>query len=72
MSKRLVGHRAASSLKTTLPIYKHFSSHSHNFESDIHITILEKTSTSLLLNRETYWISTLETVYPKGLNSHYE
>ncbi len=44
MTKRLAGHRAASRIKTYLPIYKHFAnSPYHCFNNDIKVTILEKT-----------------------------
>ncbi len=73
MNARLGGHRAASRLKPNLPLYKHFLTRpNHNLERDTKITILEKTTTNLLTERESHWISTLETVYPKGLNSRYE
>ncbi len=73
MNTRLAGHRAASKTKPNLPIYKHFLTlPNHNIERDIKITILEKTTQDKLTSRESHWISTLETVYPKGLNSRYE
>ena len=72
MSKRMAGYRAASKIKISLPIYKHFNPRNHNFESDITITILEKTTTDLLTNKENYWINTLETIYPCGPNGRYE
>lgn len=72
MSQRIAGHRAASKIKTNLPIYKHFSLPNHNLERDIRVTILEKTTKEMLDLRERHWINTLETVYPKGLNSRYE
>ena len=72
-SERLAGHRAASKVKINLPIYKHFAVKTdHNFERDTRLTILEKTTKALLDSRESHWISTMETVYPKGLNSRYE
>ena len=42
VSKRISGHRAASRIKTSLPIYKHFDQLDHNFVNDNIITILEK------------------------------
>ncbi len=73
MNIRLSGHRAAIKAKPSLPIYKHFLTlPNHSFERDIRITILEKTTTEELTRREGHWINTLETVYPKGLNSRYE
>lgn len=73
LSQRLAGHRAASSIKINLPLYKHFRTHAgHNFERDAKMTILEQTTKTLLNAREGHWIKTLDTVYPKGLNSRYE
>ena len=73
LSQRISGHRAAHSKKTNLPIYKHFISKvDHSFEHSIRITVLELCNSSNLNARESYWISTLDTVYPKGLNSRFE
>lgn len=72
MNLRLSGHRAASKIKTSLPLYKHLTTINHDLERDFKITILEKTDTESLTARESHWIATLETVYPKGLNSRYE
>lgn len=73
INRRLAGHRTASRFKTNLPLYKHFiNSPEHNFYNDIKITILEKTTQQQLNDKERHWINTLETVYPKGLNSRYE
>lgn len=73
LSQRIAGHRQASTLKTHLPLYKHFAgSRDHNFERDIIITILEKTTQEKLNDREGHWIKTLDTVVPKGLNSRFE
>lgn len=70
---RLGGHRAASRIKTNLPLYKHFTTKpDHNMEKDIKITILERTTATALTSRESHWINKLQTVYPKGLNSRYE
>ena len=44
----------------------------HNFERDVRLTVLEKPPIHSLDSRESYWISTLDTVHPKGLNSRYE
>ena len=54
------------------PLYKHFAATGHNFERDTKLTILEKTTKSLLDTRESHWISTMDSVYPKGLNSRYD
>lgn len=73
LAYRLASHRAASKIKINLPLYKHFAGKpDHDFERDTRLTILEKTTTDNLTNREGHWIKTLDTVYPKGLNSRYE
>lgn len=73
VQERQAGHRAkAIKDKPTLPIYKHFKREGHNFERDAKMSVLEKCLTSDLTGRESHWINTLETVYPKGLNSRFE
>ena len=73
MSQRLAGHRAASRIKTNLPLYKHFTGQrNHDFLKDARITILEKTSAPNLDSRERHWMNTLNTIHPNGLNSRYE
>ena len=72
LSQRIAGHRAASKRKTNLPIYKHFLSPGHTFEKDIKVSVLEKTSPSQLLAREAFWIRSLDTKYPRGLNSRFD
>ena len=59
----------ASQTKTHLPLYKHFTQEDHNFTKHTKLSILEKTTKENLLTRENYWIDTLETTTPKGLNS---
>ena len=71
LQERMGGHRQAT--KTNLPLYKHFTGrHDHDFERDTKVTIIEKTTTNLVPIRETHWILTLDTVYPKGLNSRFD
>lgn len=72
LAQRVAGHRAAYKVKHNLPIYKHFTRAGHQFERDIRLTILEKTSSAQLDSREGHWIRTLETVHPRGLNSRFE
>lgn len=74
LSQRVSGHRAKAKLSAyhNLPLYKHFSTADHNLERDARFSILEKTAPNRLLIRESYWISTLQTVYPKGLDSRFE
>jgi len=73
LSMRTAGHRAACKTKTNLPLYKHFAEQpDHSFERDAKLTILEKTTMDQLLAKEKHWIATLETVFPKGLNSKFD
>ena len=73
LQERMGGHRQAATIKINLPLYKHFTGkRDHDFEKDAKVTILEKTTTNLLLTREAHWILTLDTVYPKGLNSRFD
>jgi len=73
ISSRMAGHRAASRIKTHLPLYKHFAGNpDHNFERDATVTILQKTTEDQLSDRENHWITTLDTIFPKGLNSRFE
>ena len=73
LQERMGGHRQATKTKINLPLYKHFAGkHDHDFVRDTKVTILEKTAKDLLLTREAHWILTLDTVYPKGLNSRYD
>jgi len=72
LSHRVAGHRARCKIKINLPVYKHFTEPDHNFERDAGFTILEKTTTEKLDDRERHWITTLDTVYPKGLNSRFD
>ena len=73
LQERMGGHRQASTIKINLPLYQHFTGkRDHDFEKDAKVTILEKTTTNLLLTREAHWILTLDTVYPKGLNSRFD
>ena len=49
--------------------YKHFSSPDHNsFLEDTFITFIDKTDPSNPLQRENFWIETLKTMVPFGLN----
>ncbi len=60
-SPRVAGHRAKAKLTTShnLPLYKHFRQKEHDFEKDATFSVLEKTTKSQLLARESYWINTL-------------
>ncbi len=72
LKTRLTEHRAASTTKTNLPLYKHFLQKTdHNFERDSRITILQATTRNRLLEKENSWIKSMDTTYPKGLNSQF-
>ena len=57
--------------KSTWPIYRHFSSRGHSFETHARILPLEHCPPNQLLSREIHWIRALNTVLPFGLNSQY-
>ncbi|XP_077139819.1 uncharacterized protein LOC143804976 [Ranitomeya variabilis] len=65
--------------KTHLPLPYHFSKQNHNI-SQLRFQVLEQVDTprrgqsrvSLLLKREAYWIYSLQTLEPKGLNRDYD
>ena len=69
---RLRVHRHASETKKLVrPVYRHFASKSHNFHRDHRIVPLEHCEPDTLPKREAYWIRTLQTLIPHGLNSAY-
>ena len=54
------------------PVTRHFTTNGHSVE-DIHVTpfdVLPNADTFTLKNKETYWIKTLKTIEPHGINSH--
>ena len=65
-SLRVAGHRQMAKKPSNRPLYKHFAEKNHNFERDAKFSVLEKTRLHLLSTRETHWIDTLETTFPKG------
>ena len=51
-------------------LHEHFWSDSHqSFEEDVSICLIDKTDLSDLHNREYYWMRTLKTITPFGLNT---
>ena len=73
LQERMGGLRQATTIKINLPLYKHFAGRQdHDFQRDVKVTIVEKTTTDLLLIRKAHWIQTMDTVYPKGLNSRFD
>ena len=40
----------------------------HGFLEDVEVTLIDKTQASDLTKREYYWMRTLKTLYPDGLN----
>ena len=50
-------------------LYKHFESESHSgFCDDVYVILIGKTDGSSPNKRETYWMWTLKTIAPYGLN----
>ena len=50
-------------------IYKHFESEGHTeFLDDVSITLIHKTDSSNPIKSENYWMRTLKTIAPYGLN----
>ena len=50
-------------------LYKHFKSEGHTeFLDDISVTLIDKTDSSNLTKRENYYMRTLKTFVPYGLN----
>ena len=50
-------------------LYRHFSSPGHRgFLNDVSVTLIDKTDGSGPKKREDYWMKTLKTMAPYGLN----
>ena len=50
-------------------LYRHFSSPGHRgFLNDVSVTLIDKTDGSDPKKREDYWMKTLKTMAPYGLN----
>ena len=50
-------------------LYRHFSSSGHRvFLNDVSVTLIDKTDGSDPKKREDYWMKTLKTMAPYGLN----
>ena len=73
--KRFYGHKTTYNQKLTKPIPKHFNQPDHNLE-DVRVILIEQIpeqntleeSISFRKTRENFWINTLKTVTPLGLN----
>ena len=57
--------------KLVRPVYRHFARKSHDCHRDHRIIPLEHCEPDALPEREAYWIRTLQTIIPHGLNSAY-
>ena len=68
---RFRAHRHSSETRKLIPLYRHFARKSHNFLRDHRIVPLEHCEPDALAEREAYWIRTLHTLIPYGLNSAY-
>ena len=50
-------------------LLNHFLQHGHNgFLEDVEVTLIEQTQASDPTKREYYWMRTLKSLYPDGLN----
>ena len=75
MHSRMNKHRSKINKSTFNSVYivQHFSKEGHNFkEARIQIIdyILENENLRVLKNKENFWINTLNTAYPLGLNDN--
>ena len=68
---RFRAHRHFSETKRLIPLYRHFARKSHDFLRDHRIVPLEHCEPDALPVRKAYWIRTLHTLIPHGLNSAY-
>ena len=69
---RFRAHRHFSvTKKNSRPIYRHFACASHDFTRDHRIVPLEHCEPDALPEREAFWIRTLHTLLPNGLNAAY-
>ena len=66
-------HRASAKdeKKKMWPLYRHFRQGHHSFENDHRVIPLESCRKELLLVRERYWIDSLQTTLPHGVNSKF-
>ena len=64
-------HRHSSESRKVIPLYCHFARKSHNSLRDPRIVPLEHCEPDPLAEQEAYWIRTLHTLMPHGLNSAY-
>ena len=64
-------HRHTSETKRQVPLYRHFAKKLHDFLRDHRIVPLEYCEPDALPEREAFWIRTLHTLLPHGLNSAY-
>ena len=68
---RFRAHQHSSETRKLILLYGHFARKSHNFLRDHRIILLEHCEPDALAEREAYWIRTLHTLIPHGLNSAY-
>ena len=73
LKDKLTEHQMENATRSNLPLYQHFQQKpDHNFERDIKITILQATTRNCLLETANNWVRSLDTMYPKGLNTKKE
>jgi len=77
LNLRINNHRKDVANPNAIPVCKHFAQPAHKFNDHAKFTIIEQlkdqdiskeTITTRLKERENFWIKTLETLTPKGLN----
>ncbi|XP_039595943.1 nuclear GTPase SLIP-GC-like isoform X2 [Polypterus senegalus] len=65
---RFSRHKSAISRKLRLPVYEHFNSNGHSFQDFKIFPIEQHDDLETLDKSEIFWIKTLGTQYPDGLN----
>ena len=77
MNKRANKHRNDVPRPDSLSIDQHFNQHDHSFNRDFRLIVIEEVTKknltkdqmrNLLLHREDFWISKLNTLEPNGFN----
>ena len=69
LKTRISEHRSAISLKKPTSVSTHFNSPNHSLKNFTVCGLEKVTDTSRLLERESFWIYTLRTAKPLGLNA---
>ena len=72
LNLRFTQHRQSVDKDKDDPIGKHFNSPGHDMSclTIIPIDLVPNASSFQICNKETFWIKTLQTTQPKGINCH--